>query len=139
MSQATVRRLGGEKKFPIGKVVLYIVLIALSAFTLIPFVWMLSASLKELEADGIVVRRQYQEMPVRVEYSLTAHGQALWPILHQLAHWARREPCDDIEPRSDSVPGGGNVPDGASMPGVDSVPDGASTPGADEPKGGRSF
>ncbi|MBR1584374.1 MAG: carbohydrate ABC transporter permease [Clostridia bacterium] len=47
MSQATnVRQIGGEKKFPIGKIVLYIVLIALSAFTLIPFVWMISASLK---------------------------------------------------------------------------------------------
>lgn len=49
---------------------------------------MLSSSLKELEKDGIINRRQYAEIPPRVEYSLTEHGRALWPILHRLAHWA---------------------------------------------------
>ncbi len=49
---------------------------------------MLSASLRELEADGIAERKQYPEIPPRVEYSLTAHGRDLWPILHSLAHWA---------------------------------------------------
>ena len=34
------------RRFPIGKILIYLVLIALSAFTLIPFVWMISASLK---------------------------------------------------------------------------------------------
>lgn len=56
---------------------------------------MLSTSLKELEADGLVVRRQYTEVPVRVEYSLTDHGRQLWPIIHQLAHWARHEAPDE--------------------------------------------
>lgn len=50
---------------------------------------MLSTSLKELEADGIIVRKQYEEIPPRVEYSLTERGRALWPILHRLAQWAR--------------------------------------------------
>ncbi len=54
----------------------------------------LSSSLKELEADGLVIRRQYAEMPVRVEYSLTARGRELWPILHRLGHWARGEEFD---------------------------------------------
>ena len=49
---------------------------------------MLSSSLKELEADGVVMRRQYEEIPPRVEYSLTDRGRELWPILHRLAHWA---------------------------------------------------
>ena len=49
---------------------------------------MLATSLKELEADGIVSRVQYAEIPPRVEYSLTEHGRELWPILHRLAHWA---------------------------------------------------
>ena len=53
---------------------------------------MLAASLKELEADGIVIRTQYSEIPPRVEYSLTDHGRELWPILHRLAHWAAGEP-----------------------------------------------
>ena len=55
---------------------------------------MLSASLKELEADGVITRRQYEEIPPRVEYALTDHGRELWPILHRLAHWARGEAYD---------------------------------------------
>ena len=49
---------------------------------------MLSSSLKELEADRIITRHQYEEIPPRVEYSLTEHGMALSPILHQLALWS---------------------------------------------------
>lgn len=55
---------------------------------------MLSASLKELEADGLITRKQYEQIPPRVEYSLTPHGRELWPILHRLAHWARGEDFD---------------------------------------------
>ena len=58
---------------------------------------MLSTSLKELEHDGLIERRQYEEMPVRVEYRITERGKELWPILHRLAHWARREPVDSDE------------------------------------------
>lgn len=55
---------------------------------------MLSSSLKELERDGLITRKQYEEIPPRVEYSLTEHGRKLWPILHRLAHWARNEEFD---------------------------------------------
>ena len=55
---------------------------------------MLASSLKELEADGLITRRQYAQIPPRVEYSLTEQGKALWPILHRLAHWARGEEFD---------------------------------------------
>jgi Predicted transcriptional regulators len=55
---------------------------------------MLAVSLKELEADGIVFRTQYPEIPPRVEYALTGHGRELWPILHRLAHWAVGEDFD---------------------------------------------
>ena len=58
---------------------------------------MLSSSLKELEADGIIMRRQYEEIPPRVEYSLTERGRELWPILHRLAHWATEEKFDGDE------------------------------------------
>lgn len=58
---------------------------------------MLSSSLKELEQSGLVTRRQYAEMPVRVEYCITDRGSELWPILHQLAHWALGEPLDSDE------------------------------------------
>ncbi len=55
---------------------------------------MLSSSLKELEADGIVTRRQYEEIPPRVEYALTKRGRQLWPVLHRLARWATGEEYD---------------------------------------------
>jgi DNA-binding HxlR family transcriptional regulator len=48
---------------------------------------MLASSLKELEEDGLIVRRQYMEMPLRVEYTLAESCQGLMPILGQLAKW----------------------------------------------------
>ena len=48
---------------------------------------MLANSLRELESDGLVLRHQYAEMPVRVEYSLTETGKSLLPILTQLQAW----------------------------------------------------
>lgn len=56
---------------------------------------MLSSSLKELESDGIITRKQFEEIPPRVEYSLTDHGRELRPILHRLAHWAKGEQFED--------------------------------------------
>lgn len=49
---------------------------------------MLSERLKELEAAGLVLRRVIPETPVRVEYSLTAKGQALEAPLETLSEWA---------------------------------------------------
>ena len=57
----------------------------------------ITAICSELEADGIVTRKQYEEIPPRVEYSLTEHGRELWPILHRLAHWAKGEAPDEEE------------------------------------------
>ncbi len=48
---------------------------------------MLAGSLRELEADGLVARAQYPEMPVRVEYSLTEKARTLIPILMELRDW----------------------------------------------------
>ena len=47
----------------------------------------LSASLKELEADGLVVRKEYPQIPPKVEYSLSERGQSLMPILDALCEW----------------------------------------------------
>lgn len=49
---------------------------------------MLSQSLKNLEAAGIVHREQYNEVPPRVEYSLTKKGESILPALGQMAAWA---------------------------------------------------
>lgn len=50
---------------------------------------MLAQSLKELERDGLVKRKQYDEMPVRVEYSLTQKVKTLIPILLELKKWGK--------------------------------------------------
>ena len=49
---------------------------------------MLAASLSEMQNDGLVERVQYNEMPLRVEYSLTPAGRNLSPILQSLGQWA---------------------------------------------------
>ncbi|SDF79596.1 winged helix-turn-helix transcriptional regulator [Sporomusa acidovorans] len=48
---------------------------------------MLAQSLKELEASGIVHREQYNEVPPRVEYTLTDKGKSIIPPLIKLAEW----------------------------------------------------
>lgn len=48
---------------------------------------MLAQSLKELEAAGIVHREQYNEVPPRVEYTLTEKGKSILPPLTKLAEW----------------------------------------------------
>ncbi|MDR1024408.1 MAG: helix-turn-helix transcriptional regulator, partial [Treponema sp.] len=54
----------------------------------------LSKTLKELEGDGLVVRKQYPEVPVRVEYSLTDASSGLIPVILQLAGWGARQKDD---------------------------------------------
>ncbi|MDL2059696.1 helix-turn-helix domain-containing protein [Mesosutterella sp. AGMB02718] len=48
---------------------------------------MLAHSLREMERDGLVERHQFDEMPVRVEYSLTASAGSMIPILLELKRW----------------------------------------------------
>lgn len=51
---------------------------------------MLSERLRELEAEGIVVRTVSQEPPVRVDYALTEKGRALQPALNAVGQWAEK-------------------------------------------------
>ena len=51
---------------------------------------LLSERLKELEAEGIVERHVFDEIPVRVEYRLTEKGHALEPVLRDLKSWANK-------------------------------------------------
>jgi DNA-binding HxlR family transcriptional regulator len=48
---------------------------------------MLTQRLRELERDGIVHRKVFAQVPPRVEYSLTRHGQSLRPILELMSGW----------------------------------------------------
>lgn len=48
---------------------------------------MLSTQLKELEKDGLINRREYQQIPPKVEYSLTQMGRDLKPVVKEIHNW----------------------------------------------------
>jgi DNA-binding HxlR family transcriptional regulator len=53
---------------------------------------MLGQQLKSMEADGIVHRTAYPQVPPKVEYRLTKWGQSLCPALDAILKWADRRP-----------------------------------------------
>ena len=59
----------------------------------------LTTTLKTLEADGLVKREVFPEVPPRVEYSLTAKGQSLLPLIDNLLTWASDNMEDIIASR----------------------------------------
>ncbi|BCF91279.1 winged helix-turn-helix transcriptional regulator [Paraburkholderia largidicola] len=52
---------------------------------------MLAQQLRQLEADGIVERKQYPQVPPKVEYRMTEWGQALCPALDSLLKWSEEK------------------------------------------------
>ncbi len=48
---------------------------------------MITLQLRELEADGVVKRHVYAEIPPRVEYELTEFGRSLRPVLEVMREW----------------------------------------------------
>lgn len=48
---------------------------------------MLTQQLRELESDGMLLRKVYPQVPPKVEYSLTELGHSVLPILDQLSQW----------------------------------------------------
>lgn len=66
---------------------------------------MLTQHLRELERDGIVERKVYAEKPLRVEYSFTAYGETLRPLLKELCDWG----CKHGERQT--LPHGGQRPE----------------------------
>ena len=52
---------------------------------------MLVNQLRELEADNILERTIYPEIPPRVEYKLTVHGQTLMPVIAILQDWGLKD------------------------------------------------
>lgn len=52
----------------------------------------LARTLRDMTADGLVTRRDYGEIPPRVDYALTARGRSLEPVLSAMEQWARHNP-----------------------------------------------
>lgn len=50
---------------------------------------MLSTQLKELESHEIITRKEYPQVPPKVEYSLTPKGQSLIPIVIAMCNWGK--------------------------------------------------
>ena len=65
---------------------------------------MLAVTLKSLEADGLVKRTVYPQIPPRVEYQLTPRGRSLLPHLHGLAMWAAKNLVDIKKSRQSYSP-----------------------------------
>lgn len=57
---------------------------------------MLSNQLKELERDGLLIRKEYPQVPPKVEYSLSDRGKSLMPILSEICHWGHEHIDDEF-------------------------------------------
>lgn len=56
---------------------------------------MLSSTLRDLEALGVISRTQFNEIPPHVEYALTEKGRALLPVFCEMARWGNTYLNDD--------------------------------------------
>lgn len=50
---------------------------------------MLTKNLRELESDGMIIRKVYPVVPPKVEYRLNERGESLIPLLNDMANWGR--------------------------------------------------
>jgi len=58
----------------------------------------LTRQLRELEASGVIERTVHQQVPPKVEYSLTPLGRDLEPVLHAMHHWGEKLEKRDHKP-----------------------------------------
>ena len=63
----------------------------------------LTDQLREMEADVLIIREEFKELPPRVEYSLTEKGLALLPILYKLEEWEAKYQNKEMQSEHCSV------------------------------------
>lgn len=51
----------------------------------------LTNTLRELEADGLVIRKEYPQVPPKVEYSLSQRGESLIPVMDDICYWGEEQ------------------------------------------------
>lgn len=65
---------------------------------------MLSSQLKELEADGVIIRTEYPQVPPKVEYKLSALGISLMPVLQSVCEWGQTHYKESTSTNSKEFP-----------------------------------
>ena len=58
---------------------------------------MLASELRSLESDGIIRRRVYPQIPPKVEYTVTAYGLTLSPVLEKMADWGNNHRAEQYK------------------------------------------
>ncbi|WP_028778519.1 winged helix-turn-helix transcriptional regulator [Shimazuella kribbensis] len=57
----------------------------------------LSIMLKELEADGLIIRKEFPQIPPKVEYTLSERGLSLLPLFHMMCEWGEKNSLPALE------------------------------------------
>lgn len=57
----------------------------------------LTVQLRDMEADGLIIRTVYSHVPPKVEYSATELGKSLYPILEAMCDWGHKNMGDRFE------------------------------------------
>lgn len=65
----------------------------------------LSIQLKELERDGLVDRKEYPQIPPKVEYSLSERGRSLYPVMEAMCRWGSQNRPEKVPEKPGTVPG----------------------------------
>lgn len=88
----TMRAIGGKWK----PIILYLISVEINRFGLLRrgvygiSKQMLTKQLRELEADGLITRKIYAEIPPRVEYFITEKGQSIFPVIDSMRAWGEQ-------------------------------------------------
>ena len=88
----TMRMIGGKWK----PIILHLISVEINRFGLLNrgvygiSKQMLTKQLRELEADGLITRKIYAEIPPRVEYFITEKGYSIFPIINSMQAWGEQ-------------------------------------------------